>query len=171
MSINFAIYINLLLHDDVIKWKHFPCNWPFLRGIHWSPVNSMHKGPWRGALIFSFICVWVKGWENSREAGDLRRYHAHYDVIVMISRCLFSKHSRRPTARSFGQGLGCLLRVNCLHKIFALLISYCVQYRVIFDRDISLVCSIQHSSPSKLRFCRAQYHLILDWVKTRPNKI
>ena len=23
------------------------------------------------------------GWVNNREAGDLRRYHAHYDVIVM----------------------------------------------------------------------------------------
>ena len=21
-------------HDDVIKWKHFPSNWPFARGIH-----------------------------------------------------------------------------------------------------------------------------------------
>ena len=27
-------------HDDVIKWKHFPRNWPFVRGIHrsrWIP--------------------------------------------------------------------------------------------------------------------------------------
>ena len=31
-------------HDDVIKWKHFPRYWPFLRGIHRSPVNSPHKG-------------------------------------------------------------------------------------------------------------------------------
>ena len=32
--------INSLLHDDVIKWKHFPRNWPFVRGIHrsrWIP--------------------------------------------------------------------------------------------------------------------------------------
>ena len=21
-------------HDDVIKWKHFPCYWSFVRGIH-----------------------------------------------------------------------------------------------------------------------------------------
>ena len=32
------------VHDDVIKWKHFPRYWPFVRGIHWSPVNSPHKG-------------------------------------------------------------------------------------------------------------------------------
>ena len=40
------------LHEDVIKWKHFPCNWPLVRGIHRSPVNSPHEGQWRGALMF-----------------------------------------------------------------------------------------------------------------------
>ena len=70
-------------HDDVIKWKHFPRYWPFVRGIHRSPVNSPHKGQWRGALMFSLICVWINGWVNNREAGDLRRNQAHYDVIVM----------------------------------------------------------------------------------------
>ena len=71
------------LHDDVIKWKHFPRYWPFVRGNHRSPVNYPHKGQWRGALMFSLICVWINGWVNNREAGDLRRYRAHYDVIVM----------------------------------------------------------------------------------------
>ena len=33
--------------------------------------------------MFSFICVWINDWVNNREAGDLRRYRAHYDVIVM----------------------------------------------------------------------------------------
>ena len=32
------------VHDDVIKWKHFPRYWPFVRGIHRWPVNSPHKG-------------------------------------------------------------------------------------------------------------------------------
>ena len=70
-------------HDDVIKWKHFPRNWPFVWGIHRSPVNSPHKGQWRGALMFSLICVWINDWVNNREAGDVRRYCAHYDVNVM----------------------------------------------------------------------------------------
>ena len=30
-------------HDDVIKWKPFPRYWPFVRGIHRSPVNSRTK--------------------------------------------------------------------------------------------------------------------------------
>ena len=70
-------------HDDVIKWKHFPRYWPFVRGIHRSPVNSPHKGQWRGALMFSLICARINGWVNNREAGDLRRNHAHHDVTVM----------------------------------------------------------------------------------------
>ena len=32
---------------------------------------------------FSLICTWINGRVNNREAGDLRRYRAHYDVIVM----------------------------------------------------------------------------------------
>ena len=33
--------------------------------------------------MFSLICVWLNGWVNNREVGDLRRYRAHYGVIVM----------------------------------------------------------------------------------------
>ena len=58
-------------HDDVIKWKHFPHYWPFVRGIHRPPVNSPHKGQWRRA------------WVNNQEAGYLRHQHPHYDVTIM----------------------------------------------------------------------------------------
>ena len=71
----------VITHDDVIKWKHFPRYRPFVLGIHRSPVNSPHKGQWRGTLMFSVICVWINGWVNN---GDLRHYLAHYDVIVMM---------------------------------------------------------------------------------------
>ena len=74
-----------LIHDDFIKWKHFPHYWPFVKRIHRSPVNSPRKGQWRGALMFPLICAWINGWVNNREAGDLRRHRAHYDVIVMHS--------------------------------------------------------------------------------------
>ena len=71
-------------HDDVIKWKHFPRNWPFVREIHRSPVNFPHKGQWRGALMFSLMYAWINDWVNNREVGDLRLQHGHYDVIVMV---------------------------------------------------------------------------------------
>ena len=79
-------------HDDVIKWKHFPRNWPFVRKIHRSPVNFPHKGQWRGALMFSLIYAWINDWANNREAGDLRRQHGHYDVIVMMIKVLNKKN-------------------------------------------------------------------------------
>ena len=81
--IRHAFHENPVIHDDVIKWKHFPRYWPFVRGIHRSPVNSPHKGQWRGALKFSLICARINSWVNNREAGDLRRHQAHCDVIVM----------------------------------------------------------------------------------------
>ena len=82
-SNGFDTYPLGLLHDDVIKWEHLLRNWPFMRGIHRSPVNSPHKGQWRGALMFSLICVWINEWVNNRKAGDLKRYRAHHDAIAM----------------------------------------------------------------------------------------
>ena len=76
--------LSYISHDDVIKWKHFPRYWPFVWEIHRSPVNSPHKGQWRGASMFSLICTWINDWLNNREAGDLIHYHAHYDVTVMF---------------------------------------------------------------------------------------
>ena len=72
-----------LVNYDVIKWKHFPRYWPFVRRINRSPVNPPHKGQWRGDLVFSLICAWINAWVSNRQAGDLGRYRVHYDVIVM----------------------------------------------------------------------------------------
>ena len=103
------------IHDDVIKWKHFPRNWPFVREIHRSPVNFPHKGQWRGALMFSLIYAWINDWVNNREAGDLRRQHGHYDVIVMLCGQLFSlqwRHNQRDGVSNH-QHHDCLL-----HRLF-----------------------------------------------------
>ena len=62
------------MYDGVMKWKHFPRYWPFV-----------HKGQWRGALMFSCICACINGLVNNRMAGDLRRHRAHYDISVMVS--------------------------------------------------------------------------------------
>ena len=55
--------------DDVIKWKHFPRNWPFVPGIHRSPVNSLHIGHCRGAFMFSLIFAPMNGWVNTSANG------------------------------------------------------------------------------------------------------
>ena len=57
---------------------------------HRSPVDSHHKGQWRGALMFSLIRAWRNGPENNRYVGDLRRHRAHYDVTVV---CIYWQSS------------------------------------------------------------------------------
>ena len=86
---------SLLKHDDVIKWKHFPRYWPFVRGIHRSPRNSPHKGQCRGALTFCVICAWIKGWFEtpSRPLWRLRNEDSfwnwglfiHFDIYLKTS--------------------------------------------------------------------------------------
>ena len=110
-------------HDDVIKWKYFPRYWPFVREIHRSPVNFPHKGQWRGALMFTLICARKNGWVNNGEAGDLRRYLAHYDVIVMGCRSSCCVPAALLSILQFWWfHLLFLLRVRCFLRIF-----YCIR--------------------------------------------
>ena len=73
----------LPIHDDVIKWKHFPHYWSFVRRIHRSPIDSLKKSQWHSVLMFPLICTWTNDWANNRDVGDLRRHRVHYDVTVM----------------------------------------------------------------------------------------
>ena len=90
-------------HEQWFKFRLF-LQWTFCvvqKKIVTVPVNSPHKGQWRGSLMFSLICGWMNSWVNNHEAGDLTHIRAHYDVTVMRrnwhhSNCwfsmLFSKH-------------------------------------------------------------------------------
>ena len=51
-------------------------------GHRWIPSTKASDAE---LWFFSLICVWINGWVNNGEAGDLRRYRAHYDVTVMFS--------------------------------------------------------------------------------------
>ena len=92
------VWFSNAFHDDVIKWKHFTCYWPFVRGIHRSPVNCLHKGQWRGALLFSDL-RWINSWVNNHDPGDLRHHRADYDVAVMMQNCTMG--TRCETAASW----------------------------------------------------------------------
>ena len=97
-------------HDDVIKWKNFPCYWPFVRGIHRSPVNSPHKRQWRGALMFSLIFLnkrlskqscgwWLETvsrplWRHCNEGHGIGKYMTYSLNLVAIKlQMLESLHS------------------------------------------------------------------------------
>ena len=73
-----------VMHDDVIKWKHFLRYWPFVRGEftghRWIPPT---KGSDAELWCFLWSAPWINGWVNNREAGDLWCHHTHYDVTVI----------------------------------------------------------------------------------------
>ena len=57
---------------------------PFVRGIHrWIPLTKASDAE---LWCFLWSAPWINGWVNNREAGDLRRHRAHYDVTLMSYR-------------------------------------------------------------------------------------
>ena len=102
--------------SHVSWWRHQMETFSALLAI--CAGNSPHKSQWRGALMFPLICVWINGWVNNREAGDLRRYHAHYDVTVMSRRVLHIRCLHRATKFVFPNSdqLRMLLSVRLVGK-------------------------------------------------------
>ena len=64
-------------YDDVIKWKHFPRYCPFVKGINRWPVDSAHKGQWRGVLMF----LWCAPEQTIEQAT---KTPAMWDSIALI---------------------------------------------------------------------------------------
>ena len=135
-----------LHHDYIMEWKHFPRYWPFVRGIHRSPVNSPHKCQWREASMYSLVRAWAGGWVHTRVASDFRRHLVHYDVTVVMMRLsralvlcavtlLQRSHRGAPWLAHKGEVWGVFCEIlGWTH--FSILPLCCVQYHVIPNRNI-----------------------------------
>ena len=77
-------------HDDVIKWKHFPRNWPFVQGIHRSPVNSAQRPETRSFDVFFHLRLSKRlrkqSWGCSFETTSRALWH-HCNDITHLHRC------------------------------------------------------------------------------------
>ena len=76
-------------HDDVIKWKHFPRNWPFVRGIQ---MNSPHKWPVTRSFDVFFDLRLNKrlskqSWGWWFEACIQGMLHTNEETRVLITSC------------------------------------------------------------------------------------
>ena len=84
-----------ILHDDVIIWKHFPRNWPFVREIHWCQPGHRWISLTKASDAELCYFLWSAPEQTVEQTlRDLKRHHAHYDVIVMIR--LISLATRYP---------------------------------------------------------------------------
>ena len=96
-----------------------------------SPVTGEFtaKSQWCGALVFSLICAWISRWVNTREAGDLRRHRAHYDVIVMnLTNSLFQTTDHTPCKEPYQL----LIRTSAV-MTRPNTTWYCIQYSSYWD--------------------------------------
>ena len=89
-------------------------------GHEWIPAERPVTRP--GALMFSLICAWMDDWVNNREAGDLGRHRAHYDVIIMSNHHIALEFDRRKSKvcqiiKLIGTILNKNIAVSRLHKI------------------------------------------------------
>ena len=81
--------------DYVIKWKHFQRYWPFVRGIHQSPVNSPHKASDAELWLFSLICARQRlskqsrcRWFETPSSSLWRHFNAHALIYLALWKCL-----------------------------------------------------------------------------------
>ena len=78
-----VVSLNFALSAPHVKRRVKSCE-PSAAAAITGPRRIPHIFQWRGALMFSFRCVWINDWVNNREAGDLRRHRGHHDVNVMF---------------------------------------------------------------------------------------
>ena len=89
--------------------------------------------------MFSLVCVWINGWVNNHEAGDLKRYRVHYDITVMDSQ------------------LAALIRTVSLCTCFYLLIDnalpICAMFvlRIYSQGDCLYFCGYSHLKVRKMQ--------------------
>ena len=104
-------------------------------------VNFPHKGQWRGALVFSLICAWINASVNNREAGDLRRYRAHFGVTIMKGKCVM---------------IDVEILINHLHNTFATLDRNITLFTILYLVELFTICA---SIWTHLNFM--EYHFII----------
>ena len=124
-------------HDDVIRGKNFPRFWPFVRGIHRSPVNSPHKGQWRGALIFSLICGFGKqswGWSFQMPPGSLWRHcnvmYSQGNVVATAVKKRHHYHYRKCIHRYLINDMH--IAENAWVPIFTWILQLFIQLSIVF---------------------------------------
>ena len=137
-----------------------------------SPVNSPHKSQWRGALMFSLICAWTNAWVNNRNAGDLRRRHAYYDVTVInlhIKGRLYLITIIYVVLHSGCANQSRIRRYNNSDVIMSAMASWITGASILCAAVSSCADQRQHQSSASLAFVRGIQRSPVDSAHKRPG--
>ena len=90
-------------------------------GHRWIPLTKASDAE---LWFFSLICAWTNGWANNRNAAELRRHGAHYDVIVvtsmnvlLLSKCFSPSWTQREYRRICSHNGAGILFMNTNFKL------------------------------------------------------
>ena len=156
----------ILTHGDVIKWKHFPRYWPFVRGIHQSPVNSPNKWPVTRSCDVSFDLRLNKrlnkqswGWWFETLSCPLWR-HCNVSLLCKIV-------CRHGTYNMFVRYFMCL-RLNLFFRF-----SWCILWKCFYFYHTTIIkseiCIIRHCLALRKEdmVCAVCLTMLLYWYPWR----
>ena len=114
-------------HDDVMKWKRFPRYWPFVMGIHRSPVDSPFKGSVTAVLMFFFDVRLNKLLNEQSNCWWVETPRRSFDAIVMaVTEVLYA--IKAPTVIWYMCVFILFTCANLLcYGYYAVLILFCVK--------------------------------------------
>ena len=143
-----------------------------------SPVPGefpAHRPVTRSFDVF-FICAWINRWVNNCHAIDLRRYHAHYDVIVMKCGSFWSAlnvfalvvNYRNVYHKFITKGPSVLLWVNLrtIHCIFFILEWIMLTFLIAWRQRFIIYSLMGHSL---LTLTTSIYHIYRNGVRYMPS--
>ena len=124
--------------------------------------------------MFSLICVWIKDLVNNRGAGDLIRYRAHYDVIVMNA-WIPEQNDRHLADDTFSNEIRWMemyefrIEFHWTHYndvVMGAMASQIISLTIVYSTVYSRCRSKKHQSSASLAFVRR----IDRWPVNSPHK-
>ena len=98
-----ASQITSLIQAQIKESIKAPCHWPFMRGIHRSPVNSPHKGPVTRKMFLFWWC------HREYECGKVHRISvldAKVRGTLWIMMTSWHRRDFRITGSLWGESIG-----------------------------------------------------------------
>ena len=128
--------------------------------------NSQVTGQWRGALMFSLICAWTNGWAKHRDAGDMRRHRAYYDVTVMdrpnSAWCSGPKYVPIGISNHHANSLPVQSQCHCNDVIMGAITSQITSLTIVYSTVYSGADQRKHQSSASLAFLRGIHRV--RWI-------
>ena len=124
--------------------------------------------------MFSLICVWINGWVNTRDTGDLGRHRAHYEVTVMYAdisnmECIMTSSNGKnfrvtgPLWWNTPVKVGFTSQSACNTP----LISLCCESELTVETNTRLTC---HSRRLNSHMKSLKWTSTLAWINKHKNK-